>query len=88
MSDQRFANLAITLSFEFQKYLMQHPELADRIPEGAVVVLQLEGNPEFNLWSRNLADSEKRAGRKVVTVRLGPMTPPVSRIAKAELQAS
>ena len=88
MTNESHAHLALTLSFEFQKYLMQHADVADQIPAGAIVVFQLENNPEFNSWSRTLAGKQKASGQKTVTVRLGEMSPPVSRIEKVELLAS
>ena len=29
---------------EFDKYILEHPEFADRIPDDALVVIQLEGD--------------------------------------------
>jgi Family of unknown function (DUF5647) len=40
---------------EFDRYVREHPEFADDIPNNAVVVMQLEGNAMFNQWSRRLA---------------------------------
>ena len=36
---------------EFDKYILEHPEFADRIPDDALVVIQLEGDEEFNTWA-------------------------------------
>ena len=35
---------------------MEHPEVAARIPQNAQIVLQIEGDEEYNAWSRELAD--------------------------------
>lgn len=80
-----YANLALTLSFEFQKYLMQHPHVARRIPQNARIVFQLDGNPAFNRWAKSLAKRGAKAKDKVVTVRVRAMGPPVSRIKAVEL---
>jgi hypothetical protein len=37
---------------EFNQYLFDHPEFLEQIPQGAVIVLQLKGDEEYNRWSR------------------------------------
>ncbi|MFQ5769802.1 MAG: DUF5647 family protein, partial [bacterium] len=37
----------ITLSTEFNKYIIEHPEIADKIPPNAAVVLLPDDDPEF-----------------------------------------
>ena len=41
---------------EFDRYIVEHPEVAARIPQNAQIVLQIEGDEEYNAWSRELAD--------------------------------
>jgi len=36
---------------EFDRYIREHPEYADSIPKNALVIMQLEGDEEFNQWS-------------------------------------
>jgi len=36
---------------EFDRYVLEHPEFAENIPDNALVVMQLEGDEEFNQWS-------------------------------------
>jgi len=33
---------------EFDRYVREHPEFADQIPDGALVAILLEGDEEFN----------------------------------------
>jgi hypothetical protein len=33
---------------EFDKYILEHPEFAERIPDNALVVMQIEGDEDFN----------------------------------------
>ncbi len=48
---------------EFDKYILEHPEFAERIPDNALVVMQMEGDEEFNKWAKevaqNIADEQK-----------------------------
>lgn len=77
---RKHANLALSLSFEFQKYLMAHPEVADEVPEDAVVIFELGDRRAFNQWARETARAQARPGQSVITVRVRNLAPPVSRI--------
>jgi hypothetical protein len=33
---------------EFDKYILEHPESAEQIPDSALVIMQIEGDEEFN----------------------------------------
>jgi len=37
---------------EFDRYVLEHPEFTDQIPDGALVAMLLDGDEEFNRWSR------------------------------------
>ena len=50
-----------TLGIEFDRYVMDHPAFAARIPRGAQVVLQLHDDPRFNAWARRVARSSAAA---------------------------
>lgn len=81
----RHAHLALSLGFEFQKYLMQHPKVARQIPPDAIMVFQLDGNPTFNRWALATARKHKGPPKAIVTVRVRSLTPPLSRIKAVEL---
>ena len=40
---------------EFDRYVLEHPEFADEIPDNALVVMQIEGDDDFNNWARETA---------------------------------
>lgn len=80
-----YQDLAIVLSFEFQKLLMQHPEMAARLPRDPVVVLLLDGHPGFNRWSRAVAKRGADPGDRIIEVRVKRLGPLVSRIQELEL---
>jgi hypothetical protein len=71
---------------EFDAYIREHPEFADSIPNQSVVIMQLEGDEDFNRWSLDLAESHKGEGRAVVYVRIKKIKPVRSRIEELELQ--
>ena len=45
MNKKSFAYKNILLNTEFNKYLVEHPEVADKIPNNALVVLLPEDDP-------------------------------------------
>ena len=71
---------------EFNHYIREHPEFADSIPDEAVVVMQLAGDEEFNVWSRGLAESRAQEGRPIVYVKIKELAPLHSRIRDLELE--
>lgn len=71
---------------EFDRYVREHPEFADSIPNNAVVIMQLEGDEEFNKWSFNLAKSHAEKDQSVIYVKIKKIKPIRSRIEELELQ--
>jgi len=73
---------------EFDRYVREHPEFADQIPDGALVAVLLEGDEEFNRWSRDGARRQAEQGQPIVYVKIKQLEPVRSRIKEAELAAS
>lgn len=63
------------LSFEFSRYLLDHPELEEQIPSGAYVVLLPEDDPELCEHNRRISERERTPGQPVVHIRLGALLP-------------
>jgi hypothetical protein len=70
---------------EFDRYVVEHPEFAVEIPRNAQIVLQLEGDEEYNQWSRQLAENQREPGQKVVYVKVKGLRPARSRLLKPEV---
>lgn len=71
---------------EFNRYIREHPEFADSIPDDAVIVMQLVRDEEFNEWSQRLAESRAQEGRPVVYIKIKELAPLHSRIRDLELE--
>ncbi|MEK7290167.1 MAG: DUF5647 family protein [Planctomycetota bacterium] len=69
---------------EFDKYILEHPEFADCIPDDALVVIQLEGDEEFNTWAREAAQIAGE-GHHIAFVNVMDIKPVRSRIEKLEV---
>lgn len=71
---------------EFNRYVREHPEFADQIPNDAIVILQLEGDNEFNTWARQLAEGRRSEGHPGILVKIKKLRPLRSRIDQLELE--
>ncbi|MDO8140909.1 MAG: hypothetical protein Q6358_05370 [Candidatus Brocadiales bacterium] len=47
-----YTNFLAMVSTEFHKYTMENNELAAKIPANALVIFQIEGEPDFNKWHK------------------------------------
>lgn len=74
------------LIYEFDMYVLEHPKFAENIPQGAVVAMQIDGDEEFNRWSKRLAESQAEKRQPIVYVKIKKMKPLHSRIEKVELE--
>jgi len=71
---------------EFNTYVREHPEFTEQIPDNAVIIMQLEGDEEFNQWGLKLAEDHHEEDRPIVYVRIKKMKPLRSRIEELEVQ--
>lgn len=76
MTDKEFFDKSLTVSFEFSRYLMAHPQVEEQIQKGALVVLLLEDDPEFNQRATELAQAKREGNQPIVIVRIQRLLPP------------
>lgn len=70
---------------EFDRYVIEHPKFAAKIPKKAQIVLQVEGDKEYNDWSRQLAEKQREPGQPAVYVKIKGLRPAKSRLLKPEV---
>ena len=70
---------------EFDRYVIEHPEFAAKIPLNAQIVLQIEGDEEYNKWSRQIAERQREQGQPLVYIKIQGLKPAKSRLLKTEL---
>ena len=63
------------LSAEFSRHLFEHPEIEEKIPVDAEIVLLPEFDPELKKHNLKLARKIKKEGGKVFCVRITKMRP-------------
>jgi hypothetical protein len=73
------------LGIEFDRYMREHPEFCERIPNNAHIALLLEGDKEFNEWSINLTKKQAEKDHPIVYITIKKMAPAHSRIKDLEL---
>ncbi|HEV8711741.1 MAG TPA: DUF5647 family protein [Candidatus Binatia bacterium] len=71
---------------EFNQYLFDHPEFLKRVPQGAVIVLQLEGDEEYNRWSRRMAHKTQEEEQPLAFVEIRKLAPARSRLVGPRLR--
>ena len=76
----------LMLSNEFDTYLLEHPEVADRIPDSAIIVLLPEDDPELADFNLRIAEERQEPGQSMVLVRLGKLRPKTSRIIRLKME--
>lgn len=70
MTQEEIAKKNLDLHAEFMRYAFDHPEVLDRIPRGATLVILPEDNEE--LYSENLkvVEEKKGLGPPVVVIKM------------------
>lgn len=86
--EKRMIEKNLDLTFEFEKYVLEHPNFARRIPRNAIVSMRIDGDEPFNRWSQRLAEKHAngRKNRPVFLVKIKKMKPAASRIEQLRVE--
>jgi hypothetical protein len=72
-----FAQRQMELTAEFARYVLEHPDVDDSLPEDAYIYFEVDGQPEFNDYSQQLAQRrEREEGVIAVCVKSKGLAPP------------
>jgi hypothetical protein len=82
----KFTDKNTILVKEFDRYILEYPEFADKIPENALVVMQIEGDDEFNNWAKETALRVADKDTPIVYITITELKPVRSRIEKLRLE--
>jgi hypothetical protein len=85
-SKKEFVEKNSMLVKEFDKYIIEHPDFADNIPDNALVVMQIKEDDEFNNWARETAKKVTEKTNQIVFVNITELKPVRSRIEKLKLE--
>jgi hypothetical protein len=79
-AERKLVERNLDLIFEFEKYVLEHPEITRKIPRDAVVCMKVAGDQKFNRWSERQAKKQAKPGVPVVSITVNKMAPVRSRI--------
>jgi hypothetical protein len=89
INEKYFWQLQRTLSAEFTKYVLAHPEMDEKIPDNAQIVFQLKDNADFNAWSKKAARAQKEPNQPVIVIEIDDLAAPLeSRLINPHLAAA
>ena len=86
MTEQEIFSKNLILSTEFDRYVLEHPEFADKIPENAQVVILPEEDPELREKNIEIAKAQREPGQAVVYVEIEKVAPQMSRLVNPVLR--
>jgi len=75
------------LGIEFDRYLLEHPEILEQIPENAEICFLPQEDPDLSQENIRIAESQKGEGRTILLVRIGKLSPPRSRLQDVRLES-
>ena len=79
-AEKKMIEKNLDLLFEFEKYVLEHPEITEKIPREAVVFMKLTGDQKFNQWSARWAKRQAKKGQPLISVTVKKLGPVHSRI--------
>lgn len=65
-----FRHFLSMLSVEFQKYLVDHQDVAAKVPKNAVVCFEVEGEDAFNHWHQTVSQRNREPNQPCVKVQV------------------
>ena len=86
MTEEEIIHRNLILSTEFDRYVMEHQEFADKIPANALIVLLPEYDPELCRINTEIAERQKEEGQQIVYVHVGRIAPQVSRLENVSME--
>ena len=74
------------LGIEFDRYLLENPEILEQIPDNGEVFFLPEDDPDLSRENRQLAETHNAEGKPVVLVKIGRLSPLRSRLEDVRLE--
>lgn len=71
---------------EFDKFVIEHPEVLDKIPDGAQLIFLPEYDPELCAENLKLSKSMREKKKPVIYIKLKKLSPQKSRIKQVSIE--
>lgn len=88
MTNNRAFVKNLELSTEFDRYVLEHPDFADKIPLDALVVLLPKFDAELSNYNLRVAKKNREPGQPVVYVEIDGIKPQKSRLVRPKMKAA
>ena len=89
MTDKELFNKNLDISHEFSKYLLNHPEIENKIPPDALVVFIVEDDPELSQKNIEMNRTNREPNQPLIFVKIKGIRPPEeSRLIEPHLETS
>lgn len=85
MNEQELFEKNLVLTTEFDRYLLEHPEVAEQIPLNAQIVLLPDDDPELSQMNHKIAAAQREPGQPIVSVHIQQLAPAISRLVNPQI---
>ncbi len=75
MTERELFEKNLEVSSEFSRYIVAHPEIAEKIPRDAEVIFLVESNEQLTRHNLKLAKELEKGGIRVVFVKIKGIRP-------------
>jgi hypothetical protein len=86
MTEKELFEKNLILSTEFDRYVIEHPEFAEKLPLNAQIVLLPAGDSELCKINIELAKKHKEPRQHLVFIRIGGIAPKMSRLKDVSME--
>ena len=86
MTEKELFEKNLILSTEFDRYVIEHPEFAEKLPLNAQIVLLPAGDSELCKINIELAKKHKEPMQQLVFIRIGGIAPKMSRLKDVSME--
>ena len=76
MTDKELFEKNLEINHEFSKFIMNNPELEDKIPPNALLVFIVEDDPELSQKNIEMSRANRGPDQPVIFVKIKGMRPP------------
>ena len=80
MNQNEFIKKNLDLHAEWMRYCFEHPEILDKIPKGAQVIILPDNEPQLAKENHKLIEKLKAKGLPMIIVHLNLPKPPIPRL--------
>lgn len=74
------------MGIEFDRYVLENPDLLEKIPDGAEIIFLSENDPELCEENRELARIHREQGKTLLFIRIERLEPPRSRLVNVRIE--